>query len=139
MNTITNKIAAGRRLLDAATPGRWEAFGNSAGNVLDQCNCAGPTELYDHEQYCGIEGPVASADEADIAWIVWARNNLPTLLNRLDQWAIVIDAGANILENNAMMLEHLVMDTPKDQELTDRIVDQTRHAAQSMRTALNAE
>lgn len=76
-------ITEGRKLLDSATPGPWEAFGTSAANILDHCNCT-PEEPYGHQQYCGAEGPVAHADEPDIAWIVWARNNLPALLDRFE-------------------------------------------------------
>ncbi len=129
MNTITNKIAQGRRLLNAATPGPWHVERDS---TYDHMN--GEVET------CSVaaEGGFLDADDsADAGFIVWARNNLPALLETLERWTIVLDAGATILENNAKMLEHLVMDTPKDQELTGRIADQTRHAAQSVRTALD--
>ncbi|MCF8784140.1 hypothetical protein [Rhodococcus ruber] len=125
------QIAEGRRLLDAATPGPWRVQRDA---TYDHMN--GEVETY---SVAAEDGFMDADDAADAELIVWARNNLPALLDRLDRWAVVIDAGANILENNAKILEHLVMDTPKDQELTDRIVYQTRHAAQSMRAALGGE
>lgn len=45
-------------------------------------------------------------------------------------------AGANILDNNAAMLAHLVMDTPEDQDRTDRIFEQTRRCAAGLREAV---
>ncbi|MGW2095808.1 hypothetical protein [Promicromonospora sukumoe] len=49
--------------------------------------------------------------------------------------ATALDAGATIVDNHASMLAQLVMDTPKDQELTDRLVELARNSAQNLREA----
>lgn len=47
--------------------------------------------------------------------------------------------GAAFLEKNAAMLDHLVMDTPEDQALNDRVVAVTRKAASLVRRSLDGE
>ncbi|NKT41787.1 hypothetical protein GS676_02750 [Rhodococcus hoagii] len=47
--------------------------------------------------------------------------------------------GAAFLEKNAAMLDHLVMDTPEDQALNDRVVAVTRKAASLMRINLEGK
>lgn len=51
----------------------------------------------------------------------------------------VLDAGANILDMHAAMLDNLVMDTPHDQARSDQIATQARRAAKSFRAALEGE
>lgn len=53
----------------------------------------------------------------------------------LNQATISLDAAALIVDNHASMLAQLVMDTPKDQELTDRLVELARNSAQNLRSA----
>src|SRR5690625_4098714 len=53
-----------RKIAEAATPGEWVAFGTDVGHVTDKCNC-GPMGIPGHEAYCGIEGPIAQAGDAD--------------------------------------------------------------------------
>jgi len=57
-----------RKIAEAATPGEWVAFGTDVGHVTDKCNC-GPMGIPGHEAYCGIEGPIAQAGEADAEFI----------------------------------------------------------------------
>ncbi|WP_343466376.1 hypothetical protein AAI421_14575 [Rhodococcus aetherivorans] len=125
-------IAEGRRLLDAATP---EPFVVSDDNGV----FAHVQSLYRIEKDGWKERVASNMRTTDAELIVWARNNLPALLDRLERWAVALDAGANILENNAKMLEHLVMDTPKDQELNDKVVEVTRRSAGAMRKALDGD
>ncbi|NKS02568.1 hypothetical protein GS528_16415 [Rhodococcus hoagii] len=47
-----------------------------------------------------------------------------------------VEYGAAILDKNAAMLDHLVMDTPEDQELNDRVVAVTRKSASLLRNNL---
>jgi hypothetical protein len=48
-------------------------------------------------------------------------------------------AGASILDKNADMLAQLVMDTPNDQLLNDKVIDVTRRAAEGLRCALGPQ
>lgn len=57
----------------------------------------------------------------------------------LSRGRILMASGAQILDNHAEMLSKLVMDTPKDQELTDRLVALTRDSAAALRKALKDE
>ncbi|NCL73749.1 hypothetical protein [Rhodococcus sp. YH1] len=75
MNTITNKIAEGRRLLDEATPGPWRVQRDA---TYDHMN--GEVETYS----VAAEGGFLD-DAADAELIVWSRNNLPALLDRLER------------------------------------------------------
>ena len=60
-----------RERANVATIGKWVAFGTSIGSEVKGCTCAGPTYGYpQHEQYCGIDGPVVGACEPDVAYIV---------------------------------------------------------------------
>lgn len=95
MTGIEHLVTKGRELVGAAAPGPWEAFGTSAGSILDRCNCDGPTEMYEHDQYCGVDGPVAHADAPDIEFIVWARNHVPELLDRLERVRAFVDDPGN--------------------------------------------
>jgi hypothetical protein len=56
-----------------ATPGKWIAFGTSIASAVGQCTCADPGSRLPHEQYCGLEGPVAHASEEDTAYIATTR------------------------------------------------------------------
>ncbi|ORM21793.1 hypothetical protein [Prescottella equi] len=47
--------------------------------------------------------------------------------------------GAAFLEKNAAMLDHLVMDTPEDQAMNDRVVAVTRKAASLVRRSLDGD
>ncbi|MHC3368785.1 hypothetical protein ACYAFX_28735 (plasmid) [Rhodococcus aetherivorans] len=64
-------IAEGRRLLDAATPGPWEL--------------AGDRNQWGEERVIASDGemakPLFSSRRAEADLIVWARNNLPALLD----------------------------------------------------------
>ncbi|WKK11955.1 hypothetical protein QYN14_25750 [Rhodococcus ruber] len=79
------QIAEGRRLLAAATPGPWVVGGRSrTGGV------------YFGNQNPEVEGPSGDAWDSDAELIVWARNNLPALLDRLeraqaDMWRLMND------------------------------------------------
>lgn len=117
----------GRRLLDAGSPGPWEWVPNF-----------GPTAIYAQEHEPG-QFVAQHVSVPDTRLIVWMRNNLPAILDRLAHWATILDAGATVLEHNATMLEHLTMDTLADQALTDEAVAGTRRAAHAMRAALNRD
>lgn len=47
--------------------------------------------------------------------------------------------GAALLEKNAAMLDQLVMDTPEDQALNDRVVAVTRKAASLVRRSVDGQ
>lgn len=52
---------------------------------------------------------------------------------------VTLDAGANILDMHASMLDNLVMDTPHDQTRSDQIATQARRAAKAFRAASKGE
>ncbi|MGF7125038.1 hypothetical protein [Rhodococcus sp. BE178] len=83
---------------------------------------------------CGWVGPVT----AHAAHVVAALTNAGKQIvdqDKLDSAAASLDAGATIVGNHALMLADLVMDTPKDQELTDRLVELAHKSAQNLRAA----
>ncbi|WP_238840750.1 hypothetical protein [Prescottella equi] len=57
----------------------------------------------------------------------------------IDRLRAAVEYGASILDKNATMLDQLVMDTPKDQKLNDRVVAVTRKAATLLRNNLNGD
>ncbi|NKR61685.1 hypothetical protein GS474_23790 [Rhodococcus hoagii] len=94
---------------------RWSA-------LTDACKCGDPTISWG----------------AHPAHVVAALTNAgKTIVERglLNQATISLDAAAQIVDNHASMLAQLVMDTPKDQELTDRLVELARNSAQNIRSA----
>ncbi|WP_064059257.1 hypothetical protein [Prescottella equi] len=92
------------------------------------------------EFYCLAPGCTATfEDEADhAAHVVAALTNAGYALVGRDviyQASSALEAGAVVVNNHGKMLAQLVMDTPKDQELTDRLVELARNSAQNLRTA----
>ncbi|UQB71261.1 hypothetical protein KI427_16720 [Rhodococcus ruber] len=71
------QIAEGRRLLDAATPGPWK-FTDTSDHRGNKGEFRAPSP------YNGLMlvGPWCNEDDPEL--IVWARNNLPALLDALD-------------------------------------------------------
>jgi hypothetical protein len=57
----------------------------------------------------------------------------------LERGRELMESGARVLDNHAEMLSKLVMDTPKDQELTDRLVHLTIRSAAALRAALDGD
>ncbi|WP_145961961.1 MULTISPECIES: hypothetical protein [Rhodococcus] len=76
---MNETIAEGRRLDAAATPGPWEVRPSGGGFKI------GDSQQYDAVagNYEYEEGGVIEENDADL--IVWARNNLPALLDTLDR------------------------------------------------------
>lgn len=59
-----------RERAGAATPGGWVSFGNNMAATVDRCTCSPIHDPYEmHENFCGLEGPIIQACDADISYI----------------------------------------------------------------------
>jgi hypothetical protein len=65
---IETAVKQRQAVAQAATPGPWQAFGDSVAAPIDQCNCAGGGE-WPHEPGCGQEQIVYNTRELDATFI----------------------------------------------------------------------
>lgn len=80
---------------------------------------------------CDWVGGLVKDHAAHVALVVEQHTN-----RRMERIATVLDAGANILDMHAAMLDNLVMDTPEDQARSVGVATQARRAAKAFRAAL---
>jgi len=92
-----------------ATPGDWIPFGTSIGATVKGCTCAGPTYGYpQHEQYCGIDGPIVGATEPDVAYIATVHPGVGlALVDWLDDAATWAEETGNV-DRHALTLARLI-------------------------------
>ncbi|OHD14994.1 MAG: hypothetical protein A2Y38_25610 [Spirochaetes bacterium GWB1_59_5] len=84
--SVNERIAEGRRLFDAATPGSWEGIAGFGRTWI----CA-PREPEP-------EWIAKDVTPHDVRFIVWARNNMPALLDELDKRDRQIDLLCDALK-----------------------------------------